>query len=83
MVNPNVLRAAGIDPEVYSGFAFRMGLGARCSSATASRTCATWSRVTCGSACRSGGAVDEASPHSWLREVVQAGAPGWDVDPPT
>ena len=26
MVNPNVLLAAGIDPEVYSGFAFGMGL---------------------------------------------------------
>ncbi|MDO4927803.1 MAG: phenylalanine--tRNA ligase subunit alpha [Corynebacterium sp.] len=26
MVNPNVLRAAGIDPEVYNGFAFGMGL---------------------------------------------------------
>ncbi|WP_025252724.1 phenylalanine--tRNA ligase subunit alpha [Corynebacterium vitaeruminis] len=26
MVNPNVLRAAGIDPEVYTGFAFGMGL---------------------------------------------------------
>nr|WP_199326443.1 phenylalanine--tRNA ligase subunit alpha [Corynebacterium diphtheriae] len=26
MVNPNVLKAAGIDPEVYSGFAFGMGL---------------------------------------------------------
>ena len=26
MVNPAVLRAAGIDPEVYSGFAFGMGL---------------------------------------------------------
>lgn len=25
MINPNVLRAAGIDPEVYSGFAFGMG----------------------------------------------------------
>jgi phenylalanyl-tRNA synthetase alpha chain len=25
MVNPNVLRAAGVDPEVYSGFAFGMG----------------------------------------------------------
>ena len=20
-------------------------------------------------------------PYSWLREMVQAGAPGWDVDP--
>ncbi|GAC55981.1 phenylalanine--tRNA ligase alpha subunit [Gordonia hirsuta DSM 44140 = NBRC 16056] len=26
MVNPNVLRANGIDPEVYTGFAFGMGL---------------------------------------------------------
>ena len=26
MVNPNVLRAAGIDPQEYSGFAFGMGL---------------------------------------------------------
>ncbi|MCS4490754.1 phenylalanine--tRNA ligase subunit alpha [Corynebacterium sp. ES2794-CONJ1] len=26
MVNPNVLRAAGIDPDIYSGFAFGMGL---------------------------------------------------------
>ena len=26
MVNPNVLSAAGIDPEVYSGFAFGMGV---------------------------------------------------------
>jgi len=26
MVHPNVLRAAGVDPQVYSGFAFGMGL---------------------------------------------------------
>ncbi|GAA2343481.1 phenylalanine--tRNA ligase subunit alpha [Saccharopolyspora halophila] len=26
MVNPNVLRASGIDPDVYTGFAFGMGL---------------------------------------------------------
>lgn len=26
MVNPNVLRACGIDPDLYSGFAFGMGL---------------------------------------------------------
>ncbi len=26
MVNPAVLRASGIDPDVYSGFAFGMGL---------------------------------------------------------
>lgn len=26
MVHPNVLRAAGVDPEIYSGFAFGMGI---------------------------------------------------------
>ena len=26
MVHPNVLRAGGIDPEEYTGFAFGMGL---------------------------------------------------------
>jgi phenylalanyl-tRNA synthetase alpha chain len=26
MVNPNVLRAAGVDPDAYSGFAFGMGI---------------------------------------------------------
>ncbi|MEO5534267.1 MAG: phenylalanine--tRNA ligase subunit alpha [Pseudolysinimonas sp.] len=26
MVNPNVLRSAGVDPEVYQGFAFGMGI---------------------------------------------------------
>ena len=26
MVHPNVLRACGIDPEEYSGFAFGLGL---------------------------------------------------------
>ena len=26
MVDPNVLRACGIDPEVYSGYAFGMGI---------------------------------------------------------
>ncbi|HEY4468556.1 MAG TPA: phenylalanine--tRNA ligase subunit alpha, partial [Klebsiella sp.] len=26
MVHPNVLRNVGIDPEIYSGFAFGMGM---------------------------------------------------------
>jgi phenylalanyl-tRNA synthetase alpha chain len=26
MVNPNVLRACGVDTEIYSGFAFGMGI---------------------------------------------------------
>lgn len=26
MVNPNVLRSVGIDPDEYSGFAFGMGI---------------------------------------------------------
>ena len=33
MVNPNVLRAAGIDPAVYTGFAFGIGVIGRCNSA--------------------------------------------------
>jgi phenylalanyl-tRNA synthetase alpha chain len=30
MVHPNVLRAVGIDPEVYSGFAFGLGIDRMC-----------------------------------------------------
>ncbi|MEO6393888.1 MAG: phenylalanine--tRNA ligase subunit alpha [Pyrinomonadaceae bacterium] len=30
MVHPNVLRACGVDPEVYSGFAFGLGLERMC-----------------------------------------------------
>jgi phenylalanyl-tRNA synthetase alpha chain len=30
MVHPNVLRAVGVDPEVYSGFAFGFGLERMC-----------------------------------------------------
>jgi phenylalanyl-tRNA synthetase alpha chain len=26
MVHPNVLRSGGVDPDVYSGFAFGMGI---------------------------------------------------------
>ena len=46
---------AASTPSVYTGFAFGMGIErtAAC-SATASRTCATWSRATSGSACSSG-----------------------------
>src|SRR5690625_7375224 len=29
MVHPQVFRASGIDPNVYSGFAFGMGVGSR------------------------------------------------------
>jgi phenylalanyl-tRNA synthetase alpha chain len=31
MVHPNVLKACGVDPEVYSGFAFGLGLERMCS----------------------------------------------------
>lgn len=30
MVHPNVLRAAGVDPEIYSGFAFGLGIDRMC-----------------------------------------------------
>lgn len=42
MVHPNVLIACGIDPEVYSGFAFGMGSRAHAaSSATGCPICAS------------------------------------------
>ena len=31
IVHPNVLRAAGVDPEIYSGFAFGLGIDRMCS----------------------------------------------------
>ncbi len=45
MVHPNVLRNVGIDPEVYTGFAFGFGwIGLRC-CITASTICACSSRT--------------------------------------
>ena len=48
-VHPNVLRAVGIDPERYQGFAFGMGPTASRCCATASTTCARSTRTTSGS----------------------------------
>ncbi len=53
MVNPNVLRASGIDPDEYSGFAFGMGLERTLQFRNGIPTCATSSRATCGSRCPS------------------------------
>ena len=50
MVNPNVLRAAGIDPDVYQGFAFGMGIERALMFRNDVKTCATWSRAMSGSA---------------------------------
>ena len=47
MVNPNVLKSAGIDPDVYTGFAFASAWSARSCCAATSTTCTTWSKVTC------------------------------------
>ena len=81
MVNPNVLRAAGIDPTVL-GVRLRHGIwSAPCSSANGIPTCATWSRVTCGSPCRSGSACLMRLPYSWLREVVQRRRAGLGREP--
>ena len=40
MVHPNVIRAGGLDPDRYQGFAFGMGLDRSPCSNTASRICA-------------------------------------------
>ena len=54
MVNPQVLRACGIDPERLLRLRVRHGHRAHpACSATASPTCATWSRATCASPRRS------------------------------
>ena len=47
--------ACGVDPERYTGFAFGMGIERDADvPRTASRTCATWSRATSGSAAHFG-----------------------------
>ena len=50
MVNPNVLKSAGLDPEVYTGFAFASAWNVPCCCATTSTTCTTWWKATCDSA---------------------------------
>ena len=46
MVNPNVLRAAGIDPEEYSGSLSVWVLNVPSCSVTTSLTCMTWLKAT-------------------------------------
>jgi hypothetical protein len=70
MVNPNVLRACGIDPDVYSGFAFGMGIERTLMFRNGVPTCATWSRATCGSPALRNGGLRCDVPLSWLREHV-------------
>ena len=74
MVNPNVLRAAGIDPEVYSGFAFGMGIER---ATDVPQRCAGHARHGRGRcpiqrAVRDGGVM--RVPLSWLREYVDLAA---------
>ena len=73
MVNPNVLRACGIDPEVYSGFAFGMGIertlmfrnGLSRHAGDDRGRRAVHPRV------RHGGALSMRVALSWLREYVE------------
>ena len=44
MVNPNVLKSAGIDPDVYTSFAFGVGMERTLLLRNSSTTCTTWSR---------------------------------------
>ena len=82
MVNPNVLRAAGIDPDVYSGFAFGMGL---------ERTLQFRNGIPDMRDMVEGdvrfsppfGVGSDAPSYSWLREVVQRGARAGTSSRPT
>ena len=74
MVNPNVLRAAGIDPEVYSGFAFGMGIerDAHVPQRRAGHARHGRGRRALQRAVRDGGLM--RVPLSWLREYVDVPA---------
>ena len=82
MVNPNVLRAAGIDPDIYSGFAFGMGIERTLMfrnevprHARHDRRRRTFQRAL------RDGDLTVRIPLSWLREFAQvpAGASAEDV----
>ena len=78
MVNPNVLRACGIDPEVYSGFAFGMGLERTLQFRNGIPDMRDMVEGDVRFAAVRGRSLMRL-PYSWLRDVVSAGAPGWDV----
>ena len=48
MIHPRVLEMAGIDPEVYSGWAFGIGLERTAMRRFRSPICGSFSRTTCG-----------------------------------
>ena len=68
MVNPRVLEACGIDHDVYTGFAFGMGVERTLMFRHNGGTCATWWRVTSASAMPS--AWPDEGPLRWLREYA-------------
>lgn len=80
--SPNVLRGRRDRPGGLLRLRLRLRPGADPAvPQRESPTCATWSRAMCGSRCRSGSRGLMRLPYSWLREVVQAGAPGRNVEP--
>ena len=81
MVHPNVLRAAGIDPEVYSGFAFGMGLERTLQFRNGIPDMRDMVEGDVRFSLPFGVGCLMRVPYSWLREVISAGAPGWDVGP--
>ena len=50
MVNPNVLKSAGLDPEVYTGFAFGVGVERTLLLRHDINDMHAWSKATCDSA---------------------------------
>ena len=70
MVNPNVLRACGIDPEVYSGFRVRHGAGAHAAVPQRHSRYARHGRGRRAVLPAVRGWRLMRLPYSWLREVV-------------
>ena len=81
MVNPNVLRAAGIDPDGLLRLRLRHGPGAHPAVPQRHPRYARHRRRRRAVLAAVRGGRLMRLPYSWLREVVRAGAPGWDVSP--
>jgi hypothetical protein len=83
MVHPNVLEAAGVDSERYTGWAFGMGPARIAMSRTTSPTSAPCTTRTCGS---SSSSLSNQAPrprmlasHEWLKAFVPHALPPAEV----
>ena len=81
MVNPNVLRACRHRPERVLGLCLRHGPGAHSAVPQRNPRHARHGRRRRALLAAVRGRCLMRLPYSWLRDVVSAGAPGWDVAP--